>query len=81
MAELDHQLAPELVRNYKKTGKHGYCALYVNNAMRAQEFKASGHGVSVARNLINMNPGKFVSVPYSASYVPKIGDVMSIPLS
>lgn len=47
MAELDHQLAPELVRNYKKTGKHGYCALYVNNAMRAQGFKASGHGVSV----------------------------------
>ena len=61
MAELDHQLAPELVRNYKKP--------------------ASGHGVSVVRNLINMNPGKFVSVPYSASYVPKIGDVMSIPLS
>ena len=68
------------VRNYnKKTGEQGYCALYVNNAMSAQGFKASGHGVSVARNLINMNPGKFVSVPYSASYVPKIGDVMSIP--
>ena len=67
------------VAHSEKSKPYGDCALYVNNAIRSQGFKASGHGVSVARNLINMNPGKFVSVPYSASYVPKIGDVMSIP--
>lgn len=54
------------------------CAEFVNNAFQAQGLKAWGHGWQVARNLINANKGKFASVKYDESYVPQIGDVMSM---
>ncbi|MDD0824665.1 peptidoglycan-binding protein LysM [Mannheimia sp. AT1] len=56
----------------------GKCALYVNNALRAQGVKINGHGVDVASNLLKSNQG-FSEVKYSDSYVPQIGDVMSMP--
>lgn len=57
----------------------GKCAQYVNNAFRAQGLNASGHGVDAAKNLLELNPGKFEEVQYSDTYVPRIGDVMSMP--
>ena len=53
------------------------CALYVNNALRAQGIRSSGNGVDVASNLIKSGQG-FNQVAYSKDYVPKIGDVMSM---
>ena len=53
------------------------CALYVNNALRAQGIRSSGNGVDVASNLIKSGQG-FHQVAYSKDYVPKIGDVMSM---
>lgn len=55
----------------------GKCALYVNNALRSQGFKVSGHGKDVAQNLLNSKQG-FQSVVYNKDYVPQDGDVMSI---
>lgn len=56
----------------------GKCAEYVNNAFRSQGLQAQGDGKDVAGNLIALNKGKFEKVNYSADYVPKIGDVMSM---
>lgn len=53
------------------------CALYVNNALRAQGIRINGHGVAVAGNLIKSGQG-FHQVAYSKDYVPQIGDVMSM---
>ena len=53
------------------------CALYVNNALRAQGIRVNGHGVAVAGNLIKSGQG-FHQVAYSKDYVPQIGDVMSM---
>ena len=53
------------------------CALYVNNALRAQGIRINGHGVAVAGNLIKSGQG-FYQVAYSKDYVPQIGDVMSM---
>lgn len=53
------------------------CALYVNNALRAQGIRSSGNGVDVASNLIKSGQG-FHQVAYSKDYVPQIGDVMSM---
>lgn len=53
------------------------CALYVNNALRAQGIRVNGHGVAVASNLIKSGQG-FHQVAYSKDYVPQIGDVMSM---
>lgn len=53
------------------------CALYVNNALRAQGIRVNGHGVAVAGNLIKSGQG-FRQVAYSKDYVPQIGDVMSM---
>lgn len=53
------------------------CALYVNNALRAQGIRSSGNGVDVARNLLKSGQG-FHQVAYSKGYVPQIGDVMSM---
>lgn len=53
------------------------CALYVNNALRAQGIKVNGHGKDVAGNLIRSGQG-FQEVKYGADYVPQDGDVMSI---
>ncbi len=53
------------------------CALYVNNALRAQGIRSSGNGVDVASNLLKSGQG-FHQVAYSKDYVPKIGDVMSM---
>lgn len=53
------------------------CALYVNNALRAQGISSSGNGVDVASNLLKSGQG-FHQVAYSKDYVPKIGDVMSM---
>ena len=53
------------------------CALYVNNALRAQGIRVYGHGVAVAGNLIKSGQG-FHQVAYSKDYVPQIGDVMSM---
>ena len=55
----------------------GKCALYVNNAVRSLGYKAWGHGLESARNIINSNKD-FVEVAYSADYVPQDGDIMSI---
>lgn len=55
----------------------GKCALYVNNSLRAQGIKVSGHGKDVAGNLIRSGQG-FQQVKYDANYVPQDGDVMSI---
>ena len=57
----------------------GACAQYVNNAFRAQGLQASGNGVDAAKNLINLNKGKFQEVAYNEGYVPQVGDVMSMP--
>lgn len=57
----------------------GACAKYVNDAFRAQGLQASGNGVDVAKNLIDLNKGKFQQVAYSDNYTPQIGDVMSMP--
>ncbi|WP_199506849.1 MULTISPECIES: phage tail tip lysozyme [unclassified Psychrobacter] len=59
----------------------GACAKYVNDAFRANGLKASGHGKDVAKNLAALNQGKFEQVAYDENYVPKIGDVMSMPSS
>ena len=59
----------------------GACAEYVNNAFQANGLKASGHGKDVAGNLSALNKGKFEDVAYDESYVPKVGDVMSMPSS
>lgn len=53
------------------------CALYVNNALRAQGIRSSGNGVDVASNLLKSGQG-FHQVAYSKDYVPQIGDVMSM---
>lgn len=53
------------------------CALYVNNALRAQGIRINGNGVAVAGNLIKSGQG-FHQVAYSKDYVPQIGDVMSM---
>ena len=53
------------------------CALYVNNALRAQGIRVNGDGVAVAGNLIKSGQG-FRQVAYSKDYVPQIGDVMSM---
>lgn len=53
------------------------CALYVNNALRAQGIRSSGNGVDVASNLLKSWQG-FHQVAYSKDYVPQIGDVMSM---
>lgn len=53
------------------------CALYVNNALRAQGIRINGHAVAVAGNLIKSGQG-FHQVAYSKDYVPQIGDVMSM---
>lgn len=53
------------------------CALYVNNALRAQGIRVNGHGVAVAGNLIKSGQG-FHQVAYSKDYIPQIGDVMSM---
>ena len=53
------------------------CALYVNNALRAQGIRSSGNGVDVAINLLKSGQG-FHQVAYSKDYVPQIGDVMSM---
>lgn len=53
------------------------CALYVNNALRAQGIRSSGNGVDVASNLIKSGQG-FHQVAYSKDYVPQVGDVMSM---
>lgn len=53
------------------------CALYVNNALRAQGIRINGNGVDVAGNLIKSGQG-FHQVAYSKDYVPQIGDVMSM---
>ena len=53
------------------------CALYVNNALRAQGIRSSGNGVDVANNLLKSGQG-FHQVAYSKDYVPQIGDVMSM---
>lgn len=53
------------------------CALYVNNALRAQGIRSSGNGVDVASNLLKSGQG-FHQVAYNKDYVPKIGDVMSM---
>lgn len=53
------------------------CALYVNNALRAQGIRSSGDGVDVASNLLKSGQG-FHQVAYSKDYVPQIGDVMSM---
>lgn len=53
------------------------CALYVNNALRAQGIRSSGNGVDVASNLLKSRQG-FHQVAYSKDYVPQIGDVMSM---
>ena len=57
----------------------GAYAKYVNDAFRAQGLQASGNGVDVAKNLIDLNKGKFQQVAYSDNYTPQIGDVMSMP--
>ncbi|EGK11762.1 phage tail tip lysozyme [Psychrobacter sanguinis] len=57
----------------------GACAKYVNDAFRAQGLQASGNGVDAAKNLINLNKGKFQEVAYSEGYTPQVGDVMSMP--
>lgn len=53
------------------------CAIYVNNALRAQGIRSSGNGVDVASNLLKSGQG-FHQVAYSKDYVPQIGDVMSM---
>lgn len=53
------------------------CALYVNNALRAQGIRSYGNGVDVASNLLKSGQG-FHQVAYSKDYVPQIGDVMSM---
>ena len=51
----------------------------MNDAFRAQGLQASGNGVDAAKNLINLNKGKFQEVAYSEGYTPQVGDVMSMP--
>ena len=60
----------------------GYCATYVNNGIRkgiSPSWNINGDGWTVAANLLKGHPTKFKEVPYNASYVPIIGDVMSMP--
>ena len=54
------------------------CAKYVNDSLRAQGIKVSGHGKDVANNLLNSNQG-FKQVKFDKDYVPQKGDVMSMP--
>lgn len=55
------------------------CALYVNNALRAQGISIYGHGKDVANNLLKRKD--FQQIQYSKDYQPMIGDVMSLPSS
>lgn len=68
----DHATANALLKSAKK------CALYVNNALRAQGLKIQGNGHEVANNLLKSNQG-FKRVTYDKNYVPVKGDVMSMP--
>lgn len=64
---------------HAKSGSTGKCALFVNNALRAQGIKIWGHGKDVAGNLLKR--GDFDQVVYDSNYVPQIGDIMSMPSS